>query len=330
MSFKLRVITAFVVGSVWLISCNPQINYLLISVPEEGSLRLTQYSNESEKIVAPGVYMDVTSQILRWWAAPMLAISPNGEKLAYIGESNGFKNLYLKNIEGGRSVVQRTFNRNVIDMSYSPKGDFISFTENKDGNFNIYMINASEGVAVQQIVATSANELSPSFSSNGENIFYAKAEGAGRYFIWSFNIKSTLMTQYTEGFTPVLLDGGEQIVVTRNSRDGSRGEIWSVHLKKGTETLILSDPKRGFSSPTVSKDGKKIICVGTTEKSSTKPQNLDLYMVNVDGSKLTQLTFHPGHDVSPIWSPDGNSVFFLSQRGNKEGNYNVWKMDIAN
>lgn len=260
----------------------------------------------------------------------MLAISPNGEKLAYIGESNGFKNLYLKNIEGGRSVVQRTFNRNVIDMSYSPKGDFISFTENKDGNFNIYMINASEGVAVQQIVATSANELSPSFSSNGENIFYAKAEGAGRYFIWSFNIKSTLMTQYTEGFTPVLLDGGEQIVVTRNSRDGSRGEIWSVHLKKGTETLILSDPKRGFSSPTVSKDGKKIICVGTTEKSTTKPQNLDLYMVNVDGSNLTQLTFHPGHDVSPIWSPDGNSVFFLSQRGNKEGRWNVWKMDIAN
>lgn len=103
-----------------------------------------------------------------------------------------------------------------------------------------------------------------------------------------------------------------------------------INIRKGSETLILNDPKKGYSSPQISPDGKRIVCVGTTEGDNTKPQNLDIFVVNVDGTRLTQLTFHGGHDVSPVWAPDGKSIFFLSQRGNKQGKYNVWKMDLNN
>jgi Tol biopolymer transport system component len=314
-----------------LFGCSPKImiDFLTVSVPEEGSLKLTQYSREDENIVHPYIGLDPTSGVLKWYAAPLLAVSPDGNKIAYIASSNGFNNLYLKDISGGRSIIQRTFNRDIMDMSYSPEGKYIVFTERKGGDDNIFMINATEGVAVQQLVNTSASELSPSFSVDGKNIFFAKSEG-NRYFIWSLNIESSLLTQYTEGFTPNLSPNGDDLVVTRNSRDGSRGEIWMVNIQKGTETLILSDPKKGFSSPRLSPDGKKIICVGITVGDKTKPQNLDLFLINIDGTKLTQLTFHGGNDVSPVWSPDGKFIFFISQRGNKDGKYNVWKMDLSN
>jgi Tol biopolymer transport system component len=215
-----------------------------------------------------------------------------------------------------------------MDMSYSPDGKYIAFTERKGQDDNIYMINATEGVAVQQLVASGATELSPVFTSDGKYMFFSKADGS-IYFIWSLNFDSFLLTQYTEGFTPSLTADGKNLIITRNSKEGVRGEIWMIDLEKSIETLILNDPKKGYSSPRLSPDGSRIICVGTTPGDKTLPQNLDLYLVNVDGSGLTQLTFHGGHDVSPIWSTDGKSIFFLSQRGNADGKYNVWRMELG-
>ncbi|MBK8927155.1 MAG: PD40 domain-containing protein [Crocinitomicaceae bacterium] len=83
----------------------------------------------------------------------------------------------------------------------------------------------------------------------------------------------------------------------------------------------------GFSTPRLSPDGKKVLCVGSTLATRERMENLDLYIVNIDGTQLTQLTFHPGHDVSPEWSPDGSKIYFLSQRGTEDGGYNVWMID---
>jgi Tol biopolymer transport system component len=309
----------------------PLVDYARISVPEEGSLRLTKYTEGSDHVAGPVVQSTTSAngvKSLQWYAAPLLAISPDDKKIVYLATNNGFTNMYLRNITGGKSTIQRTFNRNIMDMDFSPSGDKIVFTENKSSN-NIYTINAYEGVAVQQMVATNATELSPSYSADGKNIYFAKSEGT-RYYIWSLNVESSLLTQYTEGFTPCLTPDNENLIMTRNSKDGSRGEIWMVNLRRGTETLILSDPNKGYSSPQISPDGKRIICVGVSEKDETKPQNLDLFLVNLDGTKLTQLTFHGGNDVSPVWTKDGKSIFFISQRGSAEGKFNVWKMGTEN
>ncbi len=312
---------------VFLYSCGPAqgVDYKVVSVPEEGGMRFVKYTEEHENVMGPLTVLNENGKLL-WYAAPLISISPNGEKLAYIASGNNFTNLYIKNISGGKAVVQRTFNRNINDMNFSPDGKSIAFTAAKGNDQNVYLINADEGAAVQQIVATTANELGPSFSKEGEMLFFTKEE-LGRFYVWSVNLTTALQTQYSEGFTPVMDPSGKFLVVTRNSKDGSRGEIWTIDLTKGTETQIMSDPVKGFSSPAISPDGQKIICVGSTEKESNRTQNLDLYMFNIDGTGLKQLTFHEGNDVSPQWSPDGNSIFFLSQRGNEAGKFNIWKVN---
>lgn len=232
----------------------------------------------------------------------------------------------MKNIEGGRATVQRTFSHDVLDMGFSPDGKRIAFTNRKQGGNNIHMMNSMEGMAVQQITTSPLNEVGPSFSPEGNEIFFTRTETSGRNFIWSFNIETSLMTQYTRGFTPRITPNGESMVITRTNKENQRGEIWMINLKSGMETLVLSDPVRGFSSPDISPDGKTIVCVGTTLESANRPQNLDVYTVKINGTSLTQLTYHPGHDVSPQWAPDGKSVFLISQRGNETGKFNVWQM----
>lgn len=309
-------------------SCTVQkVAYQLTSVPEEGGIRFTQLTEEDEDVAYPVIIKDEETKMLKWYAAPLLAISPDGEQIAYIGASNSFNNLYIKQIIGGRKKIQRTFNKNIMDMSFSPDGKQISFSENKGDNSDIYLINATEGSAVTQLAATNSGEVGPAFTPDGKSIFYTVQEGS-HFYVWNVILETGLKTQYSEGFTPVLTPDGENLLITRNNKNTRFGEIWMINIKKGTETMLLSDPDQGFSSPAISPDGKTIACVGVTLKTENQPQNLDIYTFKIDGTRLTQLTFHGGHDVSPIWAPDGKSIFFLAQRANLKGKFNVWQMNV--
>ena len=64
------------------------------------------------------------------------------------------------------------------------------------------------------------------------------------------------------------------------------------------------------------------------ESGSFKYWNTDIYACRTDGSNLTQLTYHAADDLSPIWSPDGKQIYFISQRGDAEGTANIWRMDF--
>ncbi|MBO5641954.1 MAG: PD40 domain-containing protein, partial [Prevotella sp.] len=90
----------------------------------------------------------------------------------------------------------------------------------------------------------------------------------------------------------------------------------------------LGAPNKSYTSPQLSPDGNWILVVGSSKSEKEKTENTDIFVVRTDGTLFTQLTYHPGHDLSPVWSPDGKSIFFLSQRGSVKGNYNVWRMDF--
>ncbi len=49
----------------------------------------------------------------------------------------------------------------------------------------------------------------------------------------------------------------------------------------------------------------------------------DIYTVPVSGGRAIQLTTHSAHDTRPVWSPDGKSIAFAS---NREGSYDVFIM----
>ena len=52
----------------------------------------------------------------------------------------------------------------------------------------------------------------------------------------------------------------------------------------------------------------------------------DLWLVGTDGTGLRRLTDHPASDTSPVWSRDGQAVYFLSTRS---GSSQVWQLAVG-
>jgi Tol biopolymer transport system component len=57
---------------------------------------------------------------------------------------------------------------------------------------------------------------------------------------------------------------------------------------------------------------------------SDRDGDWDIYVMNIDGSNLVQLTDDPAADEYPVWSPDGTQIAFYSDR---DGNCNIYLMN---
>jgi Tol biopolymer transport system component len=57
-------------------------------------------------------------------------------------------------------------------------------------------------------------------------------------------------------------------------------------------------------------------------------RNFDLYLINVDGTGLERVTYNDTFDGFPMFSPDGKTLVFASNRNDaKEGETNVFIAD---
>jgi len=128
--------------------------------------------------------------------------------------------------------------------------------------------------------------------------------------------------------TACLIPGNKNTIYCARFTDNNESEIWRVNFETGVEEVILTQPGKSFTTPQLSPDGKWLLVTGSSKSEKEGIDNTDIFVVRTDGTQLTQLTYHPGNDLSPIWSPDGHSIFFLSQRGSADKVYNVWRMDF--
>ena len=69
-----------------------------------------------------------------------------------------------------------------------------------------------------------------------------------------------------------------------------------------------------------SPDGAKIMFLGYLPESNTG----DIYIMNIDGTGLKNLTNSSAMDGGPVWSPDGSYILFSSVQN---GSSNIFRMD---
>lgn len=314
-----------------------KFDYSVVFVPEEGGVKFEKITDDNDMVASykgglvgksSGIFGSKKTTWLDWWILPQIAISPKGDKIGYINEKNGTNNVMIKSSSKGGASVQRTFRTNVQGFTWSPDGKELCFTEIRGGHQGVYLVSAEQGTVVKQISNSSDNDMGGVISRDGNTIFFHRGEGLSSYSLWSYDRKNNLFSNYSRGMTACLIPGDNNTIYCGRFTDRKESEIWRVNFQTGVEELILGAPDKSYTSPQLSPDGRWLLVVGNSKSEKEGIANTDIFVVRTDGTQLTQLTYHPGNDLSPIWSPDGRSVFFLSQRGSKDKTYNVWRMDF--
>jgi len=102
--------------------------------------------------------------------------------------------------------------------------------------------------------------------------------------------------------------------------------VASAFAEKRAFTLDDLYKIKSVRDPHFSPDGKKIVFTVSEYFLKEAKSNSDIYMMNPDGSGLVRLTQSEAADNHPRWSPDGQSILFLSTR--KDGGQ-LWLLPVA-
>ena len=76
-------------------------------------------------------------------------------------------------------------------------------------------------------------------------------------------------------------------------------------------------PRGTFVSPRLAPDGRRLAISSQGPRESES----DLWVVDLASEQASRLTFAPGHERYPVWSPDGLSLAFQTDRG---GAFDLW------
>src|SRR5215203_6769564 len=224
------------------------------------------------------------------------AWSPDGSKIAYDSYHpvpSGNFDIYVMNADGSNKT-NLTNTPGVgdgvqeLDPDWSPDGSKIAFDRSSDsGNTSAIYVMNADGSGVTQLTPAGGSERRPSWSPDGSKIAY-------------------------DGYYP--LDSGNFDVYVMNA-DGS------------SQTNLTNTPGMGNGvqelDPDWSPDGSKI----AFDRSSDSGNTSAIYVMNADGSGVTQLTTAGGYERHPAWSPDGSKIAYESYQPLDSGNFDVYVMN---
>jgi len=193
---------------------------------------------------------------------------------------------------------------------------------------------------IQVTESTDAFENNPCFSKDGKWLVYDKQSySLARKFslgtllgldvstvliesseLWMKNLETGETILLGNGYQPSFSPDSKLIAYVKYSSDAKSCSIWTMNLD-GDNQVQITDAKKGYAFyPRWSPDGKRVVF----QSSKKGKKDFDLYTVDIDGNNLTQITVNKSHDGTPYWTND-NFLYFVSDRGNKKGNYQIWR-----
>jgi len=212
--------------------------------------------------------------------------------------------LWVADFDGGR--VQLTdFEGGEADAVWSPDGSRIAFTASREGNCDIYVMNA-DGSDLTNLTGIRSDESHPSWSPDGSQIVFVSGGQLHVIDVASRERHELTESEIIHGF-PDWSPDGERIVFSGGEEAPGPGvvhDLYSVSPSGGDE-VRLTEASTQLTAPQWSPDGTQIMYFDH----STEP--LTIWTANSDGSGAKRVTAG-GH---ASWSPDGSRVVFDREVG---------------
>jgi hypothetical protein len=223
--------------------------------------------------------------------------------------------IYLANVDGSnlRELVEEA-----SEPAISPDGSKIAFRSWNDSTLGL-MVSNIDGTKSQR-VSRGLEDACACWALEELLVFHSTKEGpAPRLYkagAWEGanglnNVQDVRRdTDPVHGQYPAWVPGG-RVVYKYFERSGDFRGLYIMNAD-GSNPVPITD-HLGDTMPSVPpRGGDKVAFM------SNRTGRWEVYVVNIDGSELRQLTSSGGYNSGlPSWSPDGNYIAFVSDRDNQ-------------
>ena len=248
------------------------------------------------------------------WTASAIALAAH--EVLIVSNRDGNAEIYLVELAGGKPAAEgekaekendgkNLTNNNAEDIypAWSPDGKRIAFTSTRDGDFNLYVMDA-DGKNARQLTR-----------HQGKYAYCACWSPDGKRIVYSLRDQNKLVAMLLDPNTgservlaenvwdPAWSPDGKQIAFTKFTDTGYK--IHTMDADALNERDIGTDPNGlGWSYPAWSPDGKKLAFA------NQNGDDIELFVTDVDGKNKTRVTNLGGTNSFAAWSPDGKRLLF--------------------
>ena len=215
------------------------------------------------------------------------AISPDGKTIAFSYKGD----LFTVPVTGGQA---RQLTTNAAYDAYpvwSPDGQHIAFASSREGSLDVWLI-ARQGGTPQRLTTHSNNERPIAFRDNDHVLYSTSLMATAQTSLLPESTFPQVYEVSTKGGRPRLFS----IITMEDISIRANGDML-YHDCKGYE-----DPFRKHHQSAITRD---------------------IWLKS--GEQFKRLTTFRGEDRSPVWAPDGQSFYYLTER---DGTFNVWKRQL--
>lgn len=220
------------------------------------------------------------------------AISPDGTTIAFTYKGD----IYTVPVSGGRAMQLTSHPAYDTAPVWSPDSKKIAFASDRMGSLDVFIVSREGGVP-QRLTTHSGSETPIAFKDNGHVLFAAAIQPSAEDMQFPSGTFNQVYEVSVEGGRPRMFSSMpmEHISIRKD------GKQWLYQDKKGYE-----DPWRKHHKSSIARD-------------------VWMYTPGTPGS-YAKLTAFRGEDRDPVWAPDGESFYYLSE---ENGTFNVFKRRLG-
>ena len=261
-----------------------------------------------------------------------VTFSPDGRELAFVRgfPDSGKSAVMVANADGSnlRELIarQRPLDFPLAGIAWSPDGRRIAVSGRNFEDLRGQIVIVDVGAKTESILPTpdwrqiTRVAWLPDGSGLLANAQESAGEASNQVFLVGYPAgESRRLTNDLSSYTGLAVaPDGRSFAAIRNER---RSAIWTMAMDDVTGAAPITaeaSADEGSQGIAWTPDGR---IVYTTEAGG----NPDIWIMNADGTRRTQLTANPGQDVSPRVTSDGRFIVYVSDR---DGAMRIWRMAL--
>jgi len=221
------------------------------------------------------------------------AWSPKGDRLAFVGLSDGRPQVMILSMNSGEARPLLTDNSITTAPRFSPDGNLVVFARSEGGNTDLHVMDLRSGLA-SRLTATPGADTSASFSPDGSRIVF-ESDRSGQPQIYVMNADGSNERRISFGSgghgSPRWSPDGERIAFTKV--DGPFRKIGVMDANGANMRLVTNGP--ADEAPTWGPSSSHLLFQRQANGRSR------LFTIALGGGEATPVTT-PGDASDPAWS----------------------------